>query len=131
MAATHTLTPAEKVGRAVRALRARDNLSIDDAAAVAKMSPTTWAAVEKGRSIRPMTFAAVEYVLKLRPGALQQVLDTAAMCSADGVAVQVLALLLPDTAPQARPDITGDVRKVLASAYSDGTKLAMIADLVR
>lgn len=62
----------------VRLNRLNRGLSIDDAANSAGMSPVTWTRVERGQSVRGLTYAGVENVFGWMPGAMTRFLEAGA-----------------------------------------------------
>lgn len=63
-----------QLGTLVRRTRGALGLSVDAAASRAGMSPVTWARVESGNTVRTLTYAGVERVLRWRLGAIEDFL---------------------------------------------------------
>lgn len=58
----------EQLGRRVRRRRVNLGLSIDEAAELGTMSPTTWSRVEAGKTVRNLTYGGVDRVLQWGAG---------------------------------------------------------------
>lgn len=62
------------LGKRIELLRQEQRLSMDAAAAMARMSATTWKRVEKGETVRGLTYRAVEDTLGLPRGIINDYL---------------------------------------------------------
>lgn len=133
-----TTPQLRRLGIAVRTVRTARGLSADRAAAAARISPVTWLSVEAGRSVREMTYGAVERALQLAPGVLRTAL--AALDGDDSLSSTEVAagLLDADTDTDAEGcrscghgPVLAQVRRVVADErFSAATRLLMVADLL-
>lgn len=65
------------LGETVRLAREMRRISIDNISRANDLSAVTWAKVEKGHGVRPMTYRAVETALTWKAGTITTILDGA------------------------------------------------------
>lgn len=59
-----------RVARYVRQARLAVGMTIDEAAESVRMSPVTWIRVESGKTVRPLTYSAIERALNWKAGSI-------------------------------------------------------------
>lgn len=112
------------LGQRVRAARLAAGLSIDAAAEQAGMSPVTWGRVEKGETVRALTYTAVEKILRWQHGSVDAILQ-------GGQPSQLDAAADTTTQGQQYDDTAVAILRVIATVLSsnlpDSMKVRLIA----
>jgi transcriptional regulator with XRE-family HTH domain len=136
----------QRLGRTIRAARTDANLTANEAASHAGMSPTTWGRIERGDdiSVRPATYAAIERVLGWEMGSIGLVLEGGAPVRAAGgpsrrstasVPVDHIAIWEEEIINEIwtqHPELNDDQREELtARARAKAAELRVIEDRLR